>query len=103
MRECPSLQRKMAKPSNYWFGYLIIDKDGTRVREMCIRWITKGKWAKLKGIYLGIFQINSGNNGLEVDQCTYIILSDFQVFKQIRISKIEGSKLDLALRNKKAR
>ncbi len=63
------------------FGYLMIEKDGSRVREMCTKWITKGKWPKLEGIYWRIFQINSVNNGLEVDQCIDIILGDFQVSK----------------------
>jgi hypothetical protein len=35
----------------------MIDKDGTRVREMCTKWINKGKWPKLEGIWMGIFQI----------------------------------------------
>ncbi len=70
---------------------------------MCLKWITKGRWPKLKEIYLGIFKINSGNNGLEVDQCIDIILGDFQVLKYFFINNIEGSKLDLALRNQKAR
>ncbi len=70
---------------------------------MCIKWITKGKWQKLKRIFMGIFQINSENNGLEVDQCIDIILGDFQVFEQFFINNLKGSKLDLALRNKKAR
>ena len=55
------MQGKVGKPSNYWFGYSIIDKDWTRVREMCIKWITKGKLPKMEEIYLGIFQINSEN------------------------------------------
>ncbi len=59
----------------------MIDKDRARVREMCIKWITKGKLPKMEEIYLGIFQINSVNNGLEVDQCIDIILGDFQVLK----------------------
>jgi hypothetical protein len=66
---------------------------------MCIKWISKGKWPKLEGICLRIFQINSGNNGLEVNQCIDIILSDFQVFEYFSIDDIEGI-LDLALRNK---
>jgi hypothetical protein len=66
---------------------------------MCTKWITKGKWPKLERIYLRIFQINSEKTGLEADQCINIILSDVQVFKLIGISKIEGSKLVLALRN----
>ncbi len=93
----------MGKPSNYWFVYSIIDKDRTRVREMSTQWITKGKWQKLEGIYLGIFQINSELNDLEVDQCIAIILGDFQVLKYLSINNLKGSKLDLALRNKKAR
>ncbi len=54
----------MGKPSNDWFGYLIIDKGGTRVREMCTKWITKGKWPKLERIWMGIFQINLDKYGL---------------------------------------
>jgi hypothetical protein len=83
-----------------WFGYLIIDKDDTYIREMCLKWITKGKWPKLEGIYLGMFQINSEYNGLEVDQCIDIIFGDFQVLTYFYMDYIEGSKLDLALRNK---
>ena len=75
------MQGKVGKTSNYWFGYLIIDKDYTRVREMCTKWITKGKWPKLERIWMRIFQINSDYNGLEVDQCIDIILGDFQVLK----------------------
>ena len=67
---------------------------------MCIKWITKGKWPKLKRIWVRIFQINSGQNGLEVDQCIDIILGDFKVLKYFYINNIEGSKLELALRNK---
>ncbi len=48
---------------------------------MCLKWITKGKWMKLEEIWMGIFQINSGNKGLEVDQYIDIILGDFQVLK----------------------
>jgi hypothetical protein len=29
---------------------LIIDKGQTRVREMSIKWITKGKWPKMERI-----------------------------------------------------
>ena len=71
------MQGKVGKPSKDWFGYLIIDKDHTRHREMCTKWITKGKWPKLEEINLRIFQINSVNKGLEVDQCIDIILGDF--------------------------
>ncbi len=71
----------MEKPTKYFFEYSIIDKDGSRVREMCTKWITKGKWPKFEGIFMGIFQINSVNFGLEVDQCIDIILGDFQVLK----------------------
>ncbi len=71
----------MGKPSNYWLGYSIIDKDDTRVREMCLKWITKGRWPKMEGIQMRIFQINSGNKGLKIDQCIDIILGDFQVLK----------------------
>jgi hypothetical protein len=92
----------VGKPSIDFFEYSMIDKDCTRVREMCTKWITKGKWQKLEIIYLGIFQINSGNKDLEADQCIDIILSDFQVLKYFSIYNLEGSKLDLALRNKKA-
>ena len=67
---------------------------------MCSKWITKGNWPKLKKIWLGIFQINSGNKGLEADQFIDIILSDFQVLIYLWINNIKGSKLDLALRNK---
>ena len=67
---------------------------------MCIKWINKGKWPKLERINLRIFQINSENNGLEVDQCIDIILGDFKVLKSFDMNNIEGSKLDLALRNK---
>ncbi len=63
----------------------MIDKVGTRVREMCTKWITKGKWPKLEEIFMGIFQINSGNNGLEADQCIDIILGDFQALKYFYI------------------
>ena len=70
---------------------------------MCTKWITKGKWQKLEGIYWRIFQINLELNDLEVDQCIDIILGDFQVLEYFSIDDIEGSKLDLALRNKKAR
>jgi hypothetical protein len=70
---------------------------------MCAKWITKGKWPKLEQIFMGIFQINSENNGLEVDQCIDIILSDFQVLEDFSINNLKGSKLDLALRKKKAR
>jgi len=77
-----------------WIEYLIIDEGETRVREMCTKWITKGKWPKLEGIWMGIFQINSGNNGFEVDQCIEIILGDFQVLKYFYINNLEGSKLD---------
>jgi len=52
---------------------------------------------------MGIFQINSEYNGLKVDQCIDIILGNFQVLKYFGIDSIKGSKLDLALRNKKAR
>ncbi len=54
----------MGKPSKDWFGYLIIDKDGTRVREMCTKWIIKGKWPKLEEIFLRIFQINLDKKGM---------------------------------------
>jgi hypothetical protein len=67
---------------------------------MCLKWITKGKWQKLEEISMGIFQINSGNNGLEVNQCIDIILGDFQVLIHLYIDNLKGSKLDLALRNK---
>ncbi len=77
-----------------WFGYLIIDKDDTRVREMCLKWINKGKWPKMEYIKMGIFQINSDYNGFEVDQCIEIILGDFQVLKYFYINNLEGSKLD---------
>ncbi len=70
---------------------------------MCLKWITKGRWPKLEGVIWGIFKINSGNRGLEVDQCIDIILGDFQVLNFFYMDHIEGSKLDLALRNKKAR
>ncbi len=70
---------------------------------MCTKWITKGKWPKLEGISMGIFQNYSEFNGLEVDQCIDIILGDFEVSKYFSIDDIKGSKLDLALRNKKAR
>ncbi len=99
----PSLQEKMGKPYRNLFEYLIIDKDVTHVREMCIKWITKGKWLKLERIFMSIFQINSGNNDLEVDQCIDIIFGDFQVLKYFSIDDMWGSKLDLALRNKKAK
>ncbi len=78
----------------------MIDKDDTYVREMCIKWITKGKWPKLETIYMRIFQINSVVTDLEVDQCIDIILSDFQVLKYIFIYNFMESKLDLALGNK---
>ena len=98
------MQGKVGKPSINWFEYLIIDKGDTRVREMCLKWITKGKWPKTEAIWMGIFQINSGNKDLEADQCIDIILSDFQVLKHFFINNIfEVSKLELALRNKKAR
>jgi hypothetical protein len=71
----------VGKPSKDCFEYLMINKANTRVREMCLKWINKGKWPKLERIYLGIFQINSGYNGLEVDQSIDIILGDFQVLK----------------------
>ncbi len=71
------MQGKVGKPSKDWFAYLIIDKVETRVREMCTKWITKGRWPKLVAISMGIFQINSGNKGLEVDQSIDIILGDF--------------------------
>ncbi len=45
-------------------------------------------------------KINSGTIGIEVDQCIDIILGDFQVLKYFSTDDIEGSKLDLALRNK---
>ncbi len=67
---------------------------------MCLKWITKGKWPKLDHIWMRIFQINSEYNGLEVDQCIDIILGDFQVLTDFSINNFEGSKLDLALRNK---
>jgi hypothetical protein len=47
--------------------------------------------------------IYSGNKGLEVDQCIDIILGDFQAFEYFSMDNLKGSKLDLALRNKKAR
>ncbi len=54
-----------------------------------------------------MFQINSDYNGFEADQSIDIILGDFQVLKYFSIDDIEGymdnlngSKLDLALRNK---
>ncbi len=72
----------MGKPSIDWMEYLIIDKDYTRVREMCLKWITKGKWPKTEAIWMGIFQINSDYNGFEVDQSIDIILGDFQVLKK---------------------
>jgi hypothetical protein len=73
----PSFQGKVGKASMDCLGYVIIDKDDTRVREICSKWITKGNWPKLERIWLRIFQINSGNKGLEADQCIDIILSDF--------------------------
>ena len=90
----------MGKPSRDSFEYSIIDKDYTRVREMSTKWITKGKWPKLERIFMRIFKINSENNGFEVDQCIDIILGDFQVLKSFDVKNIEGSKLDLVLRNK---
>jgi hypothetical protein len=97
------LQGKVGKPSKDWFEYLIIDKGGTRSREMCAKWITKGKWPKLEGIIFHILQINLDIKGLEVDQFIDIILGDFQVLKQFDINNYKGSKLDFALRNKKSR
>ena len=94
----PSFQGKVGKPSKDLFEYLIIDKDKTRVREMCTKWITKGKWQILREIGMGIFQINSGNKGLEFDQCIDIFLSDFKVLKYFFY--LEESKLDVAVRNK---
>ena len=82
------------------FEYLIIDKGETRVREMCTKWITKGQWQKLEGIWMRIFQINLENIGPEVYQCIDIILGDFQVLKYFYMDNLEGIKLDLALRNK---
>ena len=67
---------------------------------MCSKWITKGNWPKLEGIWLGIFQINSECTGLEADQCIDIILSDFQVLKYFYFGNSKGNRLDLALRNK---
>ncbi len=80
----------------------MIDKDRTRVREMCAKWIIRGKWPKLERIWMRIFQINSVKIGIAVDQCIDIILGDFQVLKQFDVNNIEGSILDLALRNNKA-
>jgi hypothetical protein len=85
------LQGKVGKPSIDFFEYSIIDKDYTRVREMCAKWITKGKWPKLEEILMGIFQINSGNNGLKADRCIDIILSDFQVLKSFDINNLKWS------------
>jgi hypothetical protein len=48
----------------------------------------------------GYIQINSVKIGLEVDQWIDIILGDFEVLKYFDINNIEGSKLELALRNK---
>ncbi len=93
----------MGKPSKDWFEYSIIYKDRTCAREMCIKWINKGKWPKLEGINMRILQINSEKNVLEVDQCIDIILSDFQVLKHLQINNLKGSKLDLALRNKEVK
>ena len=70
---------------------------------MCTKWITKGKWPKMETIWMRIFKINSGNNGLEVDQFIDIILGDFHVLISFIINNFEGIKLELALRNKKAR
>ncbi len=75
------MQGKVGKPSINKFEYLIIDKGWTRVREMCTKWIIKGKWPKLEQIGMSIIQINSGNKDLKADQCIDIILSDFQVLK----------------------
>jgi hypothetical protein len=36
------------------FEYSIIDKDWTRVREMCTKWINKGKWPKMQEIWMRI-------------------------------------------------
>ncbi len=83
-----------------WFEYLIIDKGETRVREMCIKWINKGKWPKMEAIWMGIFQINSDYIDFEVDQCIDIILGDFQVLKYFSMDNLWRSKPDLALRNK---
>ena len=99
----PSFQGKVGKASFDWFGYAIIDKEDSRVREMCTKWITKGNWPKFEEIQLRIFQINSEYTGLEADQCIDIILSDFQVLKYFFINNLKGSKLDLALKNKKMR
>ena len=66
----------------------MIDKDYTRVREMCLKWINKGKWPKMEDIFMRIFQINSGNKGLEVDQCIDIILGDFQVLTYFYINNL---------------
>ncbi len=86
------------------FEYLMIDKDHTRVRQMCTKWITKGKWPKLEEIYVGTFQINQElKKGLEAHQCIDIILSDCQAFEYFYMDNIKASKLDLALRNKKVR
>jgi hypothetical protein len=52
---------------------------------------------------MGIFQIYSVNYGLEFDQSIDIILSDFQVLTYFYMDNLKGSKLYLALRNKKAR
>ncbi len=60
---------------------MIIDIDRTRVREMCTKWIIKGKWPKLEEIFMGIFKINSAKTDLEADQCIDIILNDFHVLK----------------------
>jgi hypothetical protein len=51
---------------------------------------------------IGYISINSGGSKLEAYQCIDIILSDFQVLKKIYIRNISGSKLESALRNKKA-
>jgi hypothetical protein len=67
---------------------------------MCTRWITKGKWPKLKEINMGILKKNSEYNGLKADQFIDIILSDFQVLKYFIINNSKGRKLDKALRNK---
>ncbi len=72
------MQGKVGKPSMDWFAYLIIDKDHSRVREMCLKWINKGKWPKLERINLRLFKINSVNWGLEDDQFIDIILGEFQ-------------------------
>jgi hypothetical protein len=52
----------MGKASKDWFGYLIIDKDDTRMMEMCAKWINKGKWPKMERIYLGKIRLTFSFN-----------------------------------------